>query len=194
MRRRLPLIDVALWGLGRQRHPTRASGCGAKLFFDDDQEFPDTYCATYEYPAEAERPKQLLIFEQRIWSPYRQEGMSNGNVFYGTAGVMLLGSGAGCQVFGPRNQPIKQTNEFPRYQDLHPRDFLNAIKTDRKPSADIEIGHWAATAAHLGNIVSRVGRSVAFDAGSEQILDDQQANRLVRRQYRPGHWAAPEGV
>jgi hypothetical protein len=120
--------------------------------------------------------------------------MSNGNVFFGTAGMMLLGSGAGCQVFGPRDKPIKKIAEFPRFQELHPQDFLDAIKTDRKPSADIEIGHWAATVAHLGNIVSRVGRSIAFDPDSEQILDDEQANRLVRRQYRPGHWAVPEGV
>lgn len=188
-------LDVARWGLGVNGHPTQASGYGSKLFFEDDQQFPDTYCTTYEYPTDGNsRPKQLLIYEQRIWSPYRQEGMSNGNVFYGTEGMMLLGAGAGCQVFGPRDKPIKQIDEFPRHDELHQRDFLEAIRTGRTPNADIQIGHYAATVAHLGNIVSRVGRTVTFDPITEQIVADEEANKLVRREYRRGHWAVPKGV
>ncbi|MHC4404307.1 MAG: Gfo/Idh/MocA family protein, partial [Planctomycetota bacterium] len=43
-------IDVARWGLGVQSHPSFVTGYGSKLFFDDDQEFPDTYNITFEYP------------------------------------------------------------------------------------------------------------------------------------------------
>jgi hypothetical protein len=28
----------------------------------------------------------------------------------------------------------------------------------------------------------------------EEILGDEEANRLVRRTYRDGHWAAPKGA
>ena len=82
-------IDVALWGLGVKSHPSKAACLGGKSFFDDDQQFPDTQYAVFEYPAEnGGRPKQL-IFEQRIWSPYKQEGYENGAAFYGTKGMLI---------------------------------------------------------------------------------------------------------
>ena len=71
---------MARWGLGVATHPSFITGYGSKLFFDDDQEFPDTYSITYEYPGSGKiGEKKLLIYEQRIWSPYRHdaEGMAH---------------------------------------------------------------------------------------------------------------------
>lgn len=187
-------LDVARWGLGVTGHPVRASGCGAKLFFDDDQQFPDTYSLAYEYPPpDTGGRARMLIYEQRIWSPYRQEGYENGNAFYGTKGMMLLAKGDGVRIFGPRNKPIGD-KRFKLPTAPHVRDFLDAIKAGRKPHADIEVGHGAATLTHLGNIVARVGRSVRFDPKAENVVDDAEAARLVRRRYREGHWAVPKGV
>ena len=64
----------------------------------------------------------------------------------------------------------------------------------RRSSADIEIGHASASLAHLGNIATRVGRTLRYEPRSEQIPDDPDANRLVRRDYRDGHWAIPRGA
>jgi hypothetical protein len=85
-------LDVALWGLGVDTHPSRVTCLGQKNFFDDDQQFPDTQYAVCEYPLadKSGRCKQL-IFEQRIWSPYVQEGYENGAAFYGTEGVLIMG-------------------------------------------------------------------------------------------------------
>src|SRR5262245_4663906 len=47
-------VDVALWGLGAKTHPTRVTCLGGKKFFDDDQQFPDTQYAVYEYPIPGE--------------------------------------------------------------------------------------------------------------------------------------------
>ena len=55
-------------------------------------------------------------------------------------------------------------------------------------------GHLAATIVHLANIATSVGRTLRFDPEKEQILDDLEAARLVRRTYREGHWAVPRGV
>ncbi len=44
--------------------------------------------------------------------------------------------------------------------------------------------------AHLGNIVARTGRPLAFDPAAESIPGDPEANRLLTRQYRP-HWSTP---
>jgi hypothetical protein len=189
-------IDIAVWGLGVRTHPTTVSALGGKYFFDDDQQFPDTQTVICEYAAGPEKNgrRKQLIFEQRIWSPYVQEGYENGNAFYGTRGMLILGHTVGWRLYGVRNKEIKTMSgrvDLP----AHHANFFECIRTGREPRADIEIGHLSATICHLGNIAARLGgRTLQFDPKTEQIVKDSQANALVRRRYREGHWAVPEGV
>lgn len=187
-------IDIARWGLGVTTHPTRISAMGGKYFFDDDQQFPDTQYVCFEYANAGlgGRPKQF-IFEQRIWSPYVQEGHENGNAFYGAKGMLVLGKGKGWELFGPRNESREKMSGRPD-GSAHHRNFLDCIKDGRPPNADIEIGHLSASLCHLGNIATRVGRVLHFDPDNERMLDDEEAGRLLRREYRAGHWAAPKNV
>ena len=185
-------IDIARWGLGVDSHPTRIAALGGKYFFDDDQEFPDTQYVVFEYGG-ADRRGRQLVYEQRIWSPYVQEGHENGNAFYGTQGMLLLGKGTGWQLFGVRNQ-LKDQAKGGLDGMAHHRDFLDCIKSGGRTNADIEVGHLSATLSHLGNIATRVGRVLRFDPQTEVIVGDEEANRLVRRVYRAGHWAVPKGV
>jgi len=77
----------------------------------------------------------------------------------------------------------------------HTADFLEAIRSGKRPNADIEIGHRSTVLIHLANILARSGKaSLAFDPETEQFVDDAEANALVRRTYREGHWAVPRGV
>ena len=36
-------LDIALWALDIKTHPTRITGFGEKLYFDDDKQYPDTH-------------------------------------------------------------------------------------------------------------------------------------------------------
>jgi predicted dehydrogenase len=184
-------IDVARWGLGVEGLPTRVSATGGKYFFDDDQEFPDTMYVSFEFAGGTGRPK-LLVYEQRIWSPYAQEGEENGDVFYGTKGMMILGR-SGWQIVGERNEPgpsAKGTIGLPP----HHSNFFDCIKSGAMPNADIAVNHPSSALCHLGNIATRLGRALRIDPAKEEVLGDEEANRLVRRTYRDGHWAAPKGV
>jgi len=187
-------LDIARWGLGDPDHPSGVSGHGSKMFFDDDQQFPDTQYVTFDYPGDGKPgSRRLLIYEHRIWSPYVQEGLENGNAFYGTDGMLILGKGSGWKLYGPRNKLIKEESGV---FDLgaHMADFLDAIRSGRKPNADVQIGHRSAALAHLANILARTGRGhLKFDAKTEQIIGDEQAGALVKRTYRKGHWAEPKG-
>ena len=188
-------IDVACWGLGVATHPSTASCLGGKYFFDDDQQFPDTQYAVFEYPIEGKpRKKKQLIFEQRIWSPYVQEGYENGAAFYGTKGMLIIGHSVGWKLYGPRNKPIA---EKIGKADLsaHHTNFLECIRGEQKRlNADVTAGHLSATLVHLANIAARVGHVLHFDPKTEQIRDDPEAAALVHRKYRQGHWAVPRGV
>ncbi len=188
-------IDVALWGLGVTTHPSRATCLGGKYFFDDDMQFADTQYAVLEYPV-AGKPGKMkqLIFEQRIWSPYVQEGYENGAAFYGTDGILIIGHSVGWKLYGPRNELRAEragSVDLPAHHD----NFLNCVRGDEKRlNADAMAGHLAATICHLANISARVGRTLRFDPEKEEILGDGEAARLVRRKYREGHWAVPKGL
>lgn len=188
-------IDVALWGLRPETHPASVACLGGKYFFDDDQQFPDTQYAVFEYPVEGSAgKKKQMIFEQRIWSPYNQESYSNGAALYGTEGMLIIGHTTGWKLYGPRNKLLAEQTG-PCDLSAHHKNFLDCIRGDQKQlNADVMAGHLAATLVHLANISARVRRVLQFDPQSEQILHDPEAASMVRRQYREGHWAVPKGV
>jgi predicted dehydrogenase len=190
-------IDYARWGLGVETLPTRVAAVGGKYFFDDDQEFPDTQTVAFEYPGDG-RTGQLrqLIFELRIWSPSYPYNVDNGAEFYGTRGRMLLTKRGKLEVYDERNRRM----EDPRPQsppDLHAAnhhaDFLDAIRTGRKPNATIETGFLSAALCNLGNLSARLGRSLTLDPQAGTIVGDDEAQAMLGRTYRQGgHWSVPK--
>ena len=66
----------------------------------------------------------------------------------------------------------------------HAQGFLDAIRNDGRPPADVELGHFATNPGHLMNIAWRTGRRIRWDNQREQIIDDPEANALVTRTYR----------
>jgi predicted dehydrogenase len=188
-------IDIARWGLGVTEHPSTITALGRKCFFDDDQEWPDTQYAVYDWPGDGRIGNaRQLVFEQRTWSPYVQEGLENGNAFYGTEGLMILGKYGGYKAYGPRNKLLEAVDAPSPDLVAHHDDFLACIRSGERPHADIEIGHLSAALCHLANIATRTGRVLHFDAQKEQLLGDAEAARLLQREYRAGHWAVPQGV
>ncbi|HID75010.1 MAG TPA: hypothetical protein EYP56_03330 [Planctomycetaceae bacterium] len=125
-------IDVARWGLGTETHPSFISGYGSKLYFDDDQEFPDTYVITYEYAGDGKAGrKRLLIYEQRIWSPYRQDAEGSSIFFCGTEGMMTPGGGR-VRIYGPNNK-LRQELDYSLTPGVHQRDFLRRHQRPEPP-------------------------------------------------------------
>jgi predicted dehydrogenase len=187
-------IDVAVWGLGATTHPVRATCLGGKYFFDDDQEFPDTQYAVFEYAVEGKpNVRKQLIYEQRIWSPYVQEGYENGAAFYGTKGMLIIGHSVGWKLYGERNKLIAEKSGG---ADLiaHHNNFFDCIRGNAKTlNADAMAGHLSATIVHLANIGARVNKVLEFDPKTESITNDTEANGMVKRKYRD-HWGTPKGA
>ena len=136
----------------------------------------------------------LLHYEHRIWSPYGLEGFDNGNAFYGTDGYMILSKRGGWKQFTRGGKLVKE-EEGPCSIPEHLANFLAAIQSGRRPSADAETAHRSATLAHLANLLAKADRgSVRFDPAAERVLDDPTADEMVGRTYREGHWAVPKEV
>ena len=179
-------LDVARWGLGVDV-PTRVSCTAGKFSFDDDQETPDTYVATYTFPADpaTKRPASTLVFEQRDWAPYHEHGFENGCVFYGEKGYLELSPVYGMKAFAERNKPLFAKNQRSNYLALHHRHFIDCVKTRDRSRADIEVGHKSVLLVHLANVAYRVGRDLRFDPKAERFVADDEANKLLTRAYRP---------
>jgi predicted dehydrogenase len=66
--------------------------------------------------------------------------------------------------------------------------FGEAVRTRKQPGGNAEAAHRTACIMHLTNIAIRVGRKIRFDPATEQIIGDEEANRLVNQPMRaPWH-------
>ncbi|MBM3784829.1 MAG: Gfo/Idh/MocA family oxidoreductase [Acidobacteria bacterium] len=182
-------LDMARRALGVTL-PQRVTGMGRKMYFDDDQQTPDTMNLTYDFG------EKLIHFEQRLWNPYGLEDCDNGVAVYGDKGVAQIGRFRGrtfgFRVVDDKNKIIHEQQHGESSIDApHTRDFLDSVRSRKRCRVEIEEGHWATALAHLGNIVARTGRPIDFDGATETVRGDAEANRLVRREYRD-HWSKPE--
>ena len=181
-------IDIARWALGVD-YPKSAKGMGGKIFFEDDQQTPDTMNVTFDYGGKA------LIWEMRIWNPYGMDGQENGVAVYGSEATIQIGRWDrrwGYKLFD-RAGKLVEHNDADDEADDHMRNFIDCVRTRKLPNADVSIGHLSALHCHLANIVARTGRNVDFDQESEQAINDEEANLHVSRRYRT-HWSTPKGV
>lgn len=180
-------IDVARWVLGVD-YPTEISGMGRKIYFDDDQQTPDTQVLTFAYQ------NKLLMYEQRLWNTYRMNGGQNGIEIYGTEGKALVQffdnrRQYGFKIYDQKDRQIQFELAGDRDKNPHYARFIDCVRSRTSPNADIEIGHVSTALCHLGNLVSRLNRTLRFDPASESILDDPEANRYLTREYRK-HWSS----
>jgi predicted dehydrogenase len=165
-------LDVVRWLLDLDA-PVRVSAGGGKLFYDDDQQTPDTHVAVFDFP------NTTVVWEHRVWSRTGFEGQSFNIVLYAERGTMICDSQGWRIVDG-----IQGAEKAVEMERPHLRNFIDCIRKGGRPNADIEEGHKSTRLCHLGNIALRLGRTLRFDGKTETIAGDKEANGLLRRTYR----------
>jgi hypothetical protein len=68
----------------------------------------------------------------------------------------------------------------------HYKNFSDTIRTNNKAmlNAPIEEGFYSCALIHLANISYRVGRTLYFDPEKMRIKGDEEANRMLTKEYR----------
>ena len=68
----------------------------------------------------------------------------------------------------------------------HYQNFINAIRANDATGLPgcVEDGHYSCSLIHLANTSYRLGRSLAFDPGRQRYVNDDEANRMLAREYR----------
>lgn len=171
-------LDLCRWAL-EVDYPQAATCAGGKLFFDDDQETPDTQLATFDFG------DKLIHWEHRTWHRRGFENQSFGAIFYGDRGSLVLANGDYTiyEMDGKRRgEPVK----VDRGEYEHLENFMAAIRGDARLNAEIEEGVKTTLLCHLGNIAYRTGRTVRFDPGQQRIVGDAECQALWGREYAPG--------
>lgn len=196
-------IDVVQWAMDLHG-PAAVASSGGRAALEDNGETPDTQDALLEYPG------LTAVISIREASEGRAAG--DGLELFGTKGSMALSRG-GFEVFPdtkapPENQipafrghPAGGPVRYPEAKsspwttavkarasnsllDAHARDFLDCVKSRRRPVADVEDAHRTATACHLANLSLRLGRKLRWDPENEEILGDREASAQLIRPYR----------
>jgi hypothetical protein len=110
-----------------------------------------------------------------------------GGVFVGERGWVTSMSTGGLVEGGPEKlfeQMKLKTRQVNIGENNHHANWLECIRTRRRPNTDAEIGHRAASLGHLTIIAHKLGRSLKWDPAREEFLGDDAANRLCSRAMR----------
>jgi len=180
-------MDICRWGLGVQ-HPTKISTIGGHFMFDDDQETPNTLTAAFEFHEGGK--KKMLVFDVRHWMSNHEAGIGEGgdsntigNVFYGSKGYLAIsGYGEYKTFLGRKAEPGPSRQE----EGNNWANFIAALRTRKQSdlNAPIEEGALSSNLVHMANISYRLGRSLNWDAATLSFQGDEEANAMMKRNYR----------
>lgn len=191
-------MDQTLWILD-EKWPRRVSSHGGRaikgppIYNEKEQttDAPDHQVAVFEFE------QFTLSWEHRQFANNNAEkGENVGCYFYGTEGTFHMGWHNGWKFYpaDDKKPVIEQAPGLhePDQQNIKElwADFLEAIRTGRRPISDIEAIHYSTNVSLLGMLALKLGRTVQWDGRDEKVVGDAEANRLLRREYR-APWVYP---
>lgn len=166
------LLDVARWGLNIH-WPQRVIASVGSRVIADDAETPDALTAQFQCG------EKLVTWEHRTWTNHAPEGRTAGVAFLGDRGTLVVDRG-GWKVYDSKESLTSNSSEFAL---AHLADFVNAVKTRNRPTADIEVAHVSAGWCHLARISQQLEREVRVDVTSGAPLSTE-AQQLWNPDWR----------
>ncbi len=186
------LLDMGIWAMNLTTAPKSVMSIGG-IFGSAGHslETTDTQTVLYEFNDFS------MVWEHNGGIQSGPYGRNYGLAFLGTNGTLLAdrnnwevlpedaGEGQKRMELVPP-QPADNLDHI-----SHVANFIECVKKRQEPACDIEIGRQAALYAHLGNIAFRTGHKIVWNEEKTKIMNDSQANKLVRPVYRKP-WKLPE--
>jgi predicted dehydrogenase len=200
------MLDTARWmlDLGWPKRITSAGGIFVQK--EGKSNISDTQTATYEYD------DYNLVWQHRTWGNPTDPDYPWALFIYGEKGTLKASTMRAD--FIPHDKQAKaihfpvvfEREQYPEdvtEKDIelnaapatrrHMLDFLAAIEKRSRPVADIEDGHISTASCVLANMAADLGRQLVYDPKQRLVVDDPEATRLLRRQYR-APWKHPAGA
>lgn len=195
-------LDQVLWITG-EKYPRKIFSTGGRPIAGpivntkeaQTTDAPDHQVAVYEFDQFTVSWEHRRFAGNNAEKTHPQQAV--GCYFYGTNGTFHMGWWDGWTFYptNAKDTPIHQDAKLnmPDQQNIKElwADFLDAIKTGRKPVSDIEQIHYSTNVSLLGMLSYKLGRSIEWDGAKEQVVGDAEANKLLSRQYR-SPWKYPK--
>jgi predicted dehydrogenase len=196
-------LDQILWVTGR-RYPKTVFSAGGRIIKGaavntkeaQTTDAPDHLVSTFQFD-----DGFTAHWEHREYAANNAEKTHPqqpvGCYFYGTEGTFHMGWLDGWTFYpaDPRKPPVHEDAKLNKPDDQNIKelwaDFINAIESNKRPTSDVEEIHYSTNMALLGILSYKLGRSVQWDGEKTRIVGDEEANKLLRRDYR-GEWKYPE--
>jgi predicted dehydrogenase len=201
-------LDIVHW-IFDIKGPKAVSSSGGRLFLKDNGEVPDIQDAIIEYP----NFPAVVQFRECSSGPASTSMGSltfmgtKGTMTLGRDGFQIIPDKkvnptntfakiiGGHPVGGPQpvdedqNQLWTEAKEInsPGYQQQyvdHVQNFLDCVRTRKTPNSDLTSSHDVSKTCHLANISLRLGRKMKWDESKQEIANDSEANKWLRRPYR----------
>ena len=200
-------MDIIRWGLELDRHPSVVMSLGGRYVpaEDDGADTPNTQSLICQW-----NDRNLLVTfefrhgytnseaEMRDKYPFVAPNQVVGVIFFGSEGYMIIPDYSSYYVFlGPNRKPGPFAAE-PDHSLVDLPHFQNWIKACRSRrhedlNGDVEEGHKSVSICHMAKISNLLKRSVHFDHATERFVGDEEANKLLKREYRKPY-VIPEEV
>ena len=174
-----PIVDMGphLFDFAQWAHGSEMTG---PVEFEGRAVFPEDGIAEVPFRVEVEARYADGVLLRMDSGPKRTR-------FEGDEGWIELIDDTGAVHASPES--ILAGREVPPYDwsrlKGHIRDFLSCIRSRRPTASRPELAQRAHTIAHAANLCLRLGRKLRWDPGAERFVDDDEANRMLRRAMRP---------
>ena len=170
-------LDIVRWALGKD-YPVKVTCNGGRYHYDDTQETPDTTVVAYDFGDCG------ALWDGSSCLPRSQDKVPFVEI-YGTGGYLAISGGASYTIYDLKGKEI-ETKESPRSDVPHFQNFVDSVRGEAKPNSEIEEGQKSTMLCHLGNIGWRSQSTVMFDPEKREIIGNEAAQALWRREYREG--------
>jgi predicted dehydrogenase len=178
-------IDATRMILGLSM-PKRVTADGGIYHFKNIITTPDSLTVNFEYD---ELP---VVWRHRLWgaqefAPQR----SNGIFLYGEKGSVFVEETKYTLLSKVGEKLEEQEFKFEgRHGTEHMKDFLECVRTRRKPFCSIEDAFQSTTAVHLAMIAYETRSVVEWDGVKEEITGNPEGAKMLKREYR-APWVHP---
>ncbi len=180
-------MDLPFWAL-KLRHPTTVAAEGPKPH-------PETAAVAlivhYEFPARGELPPVKLTWYDGGKRPKHFETeklpkWGDGNLFVGDKGMLLADYNK--HVLLPEDKFKDFARPKPTIPDSigHYKEWVEACKTGGPTTCHFDYAGALTEAALLGNVSHRLGRPLTWDAAQLRAVNEPEAERFLRKEYRKG--------
>jgi predicted dehydrogenase len=192
--------DGAVWGLKLDEAETCEVECEGEV--TGATNWAHEVRVSWSFPKRGAMVPCVMRWSSGIYNDYAAKPMpasvepervaataSHPSAYYGTKGTAVSGwwmDGARLFPEAFMKEVGKPKEVIPRVKGGHEKDFLNAIRTGGRSSADFQYSARLTEIMLVGNIATLVREKLSYDFRAGRFTNSDKANALLKREPRKG--------